>query len=301
MTNTEQGKTGMTDITCGENKIKSGVNISVGEWVSVLGKYFQRKGGWPEGIPSGGLPVFLQEEVQKSDAAAECKPSQLFQYGRKRGWLEAQDEIAPKEPINRMTAARILHQFLRLELQEQDEDNWQPAKQLKDLYDCPHCVNHVAQMYVKGIMPPAEPEVFGMNQNISYEEAEDILQKALWTDRKRMEAEGEKTENAAGSPDIAAGSREAGDRKWISPVELQNKSFLLVDVRSKEAYETGHLEGAVNLPMARLLENPKLVHAAPDTLICLYCEKGYLSEVAANCLREAGYTAVYELETRTLF
>ena len=36
-------------------------------------------------------------------------------YGRKQGWLEEQDVLFGEKEIERRQAARILHQFIRLE------------------------------------------------------------------------------------------------------------------------------------------------------------------------------------------
>ena len=60
--------------------------------------------------------------------------------------------------LERRNAAAIMHLFMRRTKIEPDEDNWDKAKVLKDLYDCRVCVDHVGQMYVKGIMISEEPD-----------------------------------------------------------------------------------------------------------------------------------------------
>ncbi len=130
-------------------------------------------------------------------------PHGLLEYGRQRGWLEPQDLLEAEKPLLRRQAARILHEFLRKECGEADEADWGSAGELADLYDCRVCVNHVAQVYAKGIMGPVScsmegvretservPEenqekikIFGMEKKVSHREAAVITARAL--DRKR--------------------------------------------------------------------------------------------------------------------
>ena len=62
---------------------------------------------------------------------------------------------------------------------------------------------------------------------------------------------------------------------------------VLVDVRSPGEFASGHIEGALNIPVneigARLSELPK------DKPIVVYCAAGARSGVAAGTLAEAGY------------
>lgn len=78
----------------------------------------------------------------------------LLLYGHKRGWLEDSDEINPQNFLDRRTAARIIHQFMKIEMHIPDEKNISKAEILKDLYTCRVCANHIAQVVVKNIMQP---------------------------------------------------------------------------------------------------------------------------------------------------
>ncbi len=65
---------------------------------------------------------------------------------------------------------------------------------------------------------------------------------------------------------------------------------LLIDVREREAFVQGHLDGAVNVPRGFLelrIENVVADRAAP---IVVYCDEGILSALAAKTLRLMGYT-----------
>ncbi len=48
------------------------------------------------------------------------------------------------------------------------------------------------------------------------------------------------------------------------------KDFVLLDVRGKELYNSGHIEDAISLPHARINED-SLKEYSPDTLFVVYC------------------------------
>ena len=75
----------------------------------------------------------------------------VFERGRKEGWLEAGDEIFKDGPLTRKNAARICHMYLLKVMKVKDLDMSSAAK-LKDLYDCRVCADHIAQVYLRGIM-----------------------------------------------------------------------------------------------------------------------------------------------------
>ena len=84
--------------------------------------------------------------------------SELLRFGHFRGWLEDADERNPTAPLNRQTAARITHEFMRIELKIPDLADISPATKLKDLYTCRVCANHIAQLYCRGIMDAKKEE-----------------------------------------------------------------------------------------------------------------------------------------------
>lgn len=102
--------------------------------------------------------------------------------GRKEGWLEERDHINRKEPLQRKDAARIVHEYMKRVLMEKDFDDISAAAVLRDIYDCHVCVNHVAQVYLKGIMDAKtvaknkeEFLIFGNNDFVTKKEAGEII------------------------------------------------------------------------------------------------------------------------------
>ncbi len=82
--------------------------------------------------------------------------NELLRYGHFRGWLEDSDERHPENLLNRQTAARIIHQFMVVELHMSDVADISAAEKLRDLYTCRVCANHIAQVYARGIMGAEE-------------------------------------------------------------------------------------------------------------------------------------------------
>ena len=76
---------------------------------------------------------------------------------------------------------------------------------------------------------------------------------------------------------------------------LKNGKYLLLDVREKEEYREGHLEGAVSLPRGFL--EIKVESTVPDksTPILAYCAGGVRSLLAASALKEMGYQNVISM------
>lgn len=71
---------------------------------------------------------------------------------------------------------------------------------------------------------------------------------------------------------------------------LFSRYYLLIDIRSPEAYAQGHLLGAVNIPFSELSEwIDRLPEASRAIPIFLYDETGELAVWAAQFLRENGF------------
>lgn len=64
------------------------------------------------------------------------------------------------------------------------------------------------------------------------------------------------------------------------------KDFVLLDVRSPEAYAAGHVPGAVNLPHGRIVER-NLAEFADDTLFVTYCNGPHCNGADRGALRLA--------------
>jgi len=110
-----------------------------------------------------------------------CSPNtaDYMAYGYHAGWLADMDITGKNEPLLKKNAARIIHEFMRIELQEPDLGDVSAATKLRDLYDCRVCTKHVMQAYAKGIMNGYYATdtlyLFGMNEPVSETDMYKIL------------------------------------------------------------------------------------------------------------------------------
>ena len=91
---------------------------------------------------------------------------ELLRYAHARGWIEDQDERFCDNSLNRQTAARIIHEFMKIELGMPDLQDISAANELADLYTCHTCVNHIAQVYLRGIMEAQVVERDGVEYKV---------------------------------------------------------------------------------------------------------------------------------------
>lgn len=189
-------------------------------------------------------------------------------------------------PIKRKEAACVIHEFLRKDLQEPDEIDGGPAMELLDLFDCRVCAGHVIQVYVKGIMEGIRQEdgrlLFGMEELVSEEEAEELRKRVLRKEYRR--------------PPEHAKERKEHTEELTAEEALQRykeeRNALLIDVRTPREYEEEHVAEAINIPLLSLMKNPYGVSADRFQRIFLYCTEGIQSGAAARYLMEAGYRNV---------
>jgi rhodanese-related sulfurtransferase len=90
-------------------------------------------------------------------------------------------------------------------------------------------------------------------------------------------------------------------RSSISQAELAERigtrsAPLIIDVRSRSEFDTGHIPGAVNIPHDELPGRLGELGTKRDREIVVYCERGGRSMAAASALRGSGFPTVRRLE-----
>lgn len=69
--------------------------------------------------------------------------------------------------------------------------------------------------------------------------------------------------------------------------ELVENEAVIIDVRSKKEFESGHIKGAKNIPLNELSD--KLVSLKQDKTIITCCASGVRSGAAKGILRSKGF------------
>ena len=73
---------------------------------------------------------------------------------------------------------------------------------------------------------------------------------------------------------------------------LIEQNAIVIDVRTIEEYNDGHIEGSINIPV----DNIANITYNKEDIIILYCASGMRSSNAAKTLIDLGYTNVYNLD-----
>lgn len=66
---------------------------------------------------------------------------------------------------------------------------------------------------------------------------------------------------------------------------------IIIDVREPEEFSRGHVEGAMNMPPAQIMQGATaLADVAKDAELVLYCVSGSRSNASINILKQLGFT-----------
>lgn len=93
------------------------------------------------------------------------------------------------------------------------------------------------------------------------------------------------------------------EKKTVAPKNISNeavnnismddkiKHTYILDVRSKEEYESGHIKNSLNIPLSEIAN----ITFPKDSKIIVYCRSGTRSSKATSTLIELGYQKVYDM------
>lgn len=77
--------------------------------------------------------------------------------------------------------------------------------------------------------------------------------------------------------------------------QMVEKGAMLLDVRSPQEFEEGHLERAILLPEYEIKEKVSQVLPDKSQVIIVYCSTGHRGQKAQRILQRFGYQKVYNL------
>jgi rhodanese-related sulfurtransferase len=79
-------------------------------------------------------------------------------------------------------------------------------------------------------------------------------------------------------------------------VRLMNQGALVIDLRSKELYDAGHIVDARNVPVRELESQADSLKKWRDKNVITYCDSGADGASAARTLMKLGFTKVSNLQ-----
>ena len=97
----------------------------------------------------------------------------------------------------------------------------------------------------------------------------------------------------------ASNSSSEDDYQQISQEEakemMDTQDVIILDVREQDEYDSGHIPGAVLLPVGTIDEETAAeVIPEKDSTVLVYCRSGNRSKTASSTLAELGYSNIYE-------
>ena len=98
--------------------------------------------------------------------------------------------------------------------------------------------------------------------------------------------------DSRGEPELS-GSWRTITQDEAKRVMEEEPSCVILDVRTEEEYETGHIAGAVCIPVETIAGPPEALPDLGQTIL-VYCRSGRRSKQAAQKLADLGYTDIRE-------
>jgi len=86
------------------------------------------------------------------------------------------------------------------------------------------------------------------------------------------------------------------DLKELDPedINLDDKKFVLIDVRTRGEYNRGHIKGSVNYPLGN--EDKIINDVGIVDNVLLICKTGHRSRASANRLVRQGFKKIYHIK-----
>ena len=76
---------------------------------------------------------------------------------------------------------------------------------------------------------------------------------------------------------------------------MDTQEVVILDVREQHEYDSGHIPGAVLLPVGTIAEDTAAaVINELDAVVLVYCRSGNRSKTASQALADLSYTNIYE-------
>ncbi len=101
---------------------------------------------------------------------------------------------------------------------------------------------------------------------------------------------------------FACSSKEEGSSPTYSKISAEqakgmmdeDSTVIILDVRTEEEHNSGHIEGSLLIPNTQLSEKASEILTDKSATILVYCRSGNRSASASKELVDAGYTNVYD-------
>lgn len=97
---------------------------------------------------------------------------------------------------------------------------------------------------------------------------------------------------------MVAGPQRVGVTEFASV--LTRPGIQIIDVRTPAEFDSGHIAGAVNIPVQSADFAARIAQLDPAGQYAVYCRSGNRSRPAVAAMKDAGISTVYELASGTI-
>lgn len=77
--------------------------------------------------------------------------------------------------------------------------------------------------------------------------------------------------------------------------KMKQQEIVIIDVRSKQEYDEGHIDGAISIPEYEIRTKINEIVKNQNEIIIVYCSTGRRSKKAQKLLNKLGYKNVFNL------
>jgi len=78
-------------------------------------------------------------------------------------------------------------------------------------------------------------------------------------------------------------------------LESSTEKFFLLDVRSKEEYQSGHIKNSINIPHEELIEDINLISQYKNESLIVYCRSGVRAQLVIDKLLENDFNHIIDI------
>jgi rhodanese-related sulfurtransferase len=75
--------------------------------------------------------------------------------------------------------------------------------------------------------------------------------------------------------------------------QMSSSAYVIIDVRSKEEYDEGHIKGAINIPFNMIEMHKTFIDSLGSTPAVVYCRSGRRAGIFINTLAPKGFNLLH--------
>lgn len=94
---------------------------------------------------------------------------------------------------------------------------------------------------------------------------------------------------------LASETPQISQQEFLASLEQPNHNIVLLDVRSEEEYNKGHIVGAINISHDTVEDNLAALSQYKNSKVVVYCRSGRRAGLAEAVLTSNGFTNIIHL------